>query len=135
VRSILGRGLLAMVFASLLVGCASEPQEAPHGPNILIVMTDDQDPSTLEHMPNVQERLVAEGTTFENYVTTFPMCCPSRATIQRGQYAHNTGVISNLPPNGSFSRFAKSRLQENTVATWVDEAGYRTGYFGKYMND
>ena len=89
----------------------------------------------LEHMPTVQQELAAKGTTFENATTVFPLCCPSRATIQRGQYAHNTGVIGNMPSQGGgYSRFNALDREKSTVATWLDGSGYRTGFYGKFMN-
>ena len=64
-------------------------------PNIVFVLTDDQDEVSLRHMPNLQRFLVDGGKTFENAVNVYPLCCPSRAAIQRGQYSHNTGVFGN----------------------------------------
>jgi arylsulfatase A-like enzyme len=85
-------------------------------------------------MNRVQREVVASGKTFNNTVFTFPLCCPSRATIQTGMYPHNTGVLANDWPKGGYKRFKANSLTQNTVARWVDEAEYRTGYFGKYMN-
>lgn len=52
---------------------------------MLFVLTDDQEPSSLRHMPVLQERLVGGGVTFEEAVMTFPLCCPARATLQTGR--------------------------------------------------
>ena len=49
-------------------------------------------------MPNVQS-LKAKGLTFTNAFNVYPLCCPSRAIIQRGQYAHNTQVFGNGSAN------------------------------------
>lgn len=98
-------------------------------------MTDDQMPSTLSYMEAVQSELVAKGMTFENSVNTLPVCCPSRAVIQRGQYPHNTKVFTNTWPRGGYFRFRANGLQDSTVATWLNDAGYQTGYFGRYMNE
>lgn len=67
-------------------------------PNIIFVMTDDQPESTLAHMDNVQS-LKDKGLTFTNAFNVYPLCCPSRAIIQRGQYAHNTQIFGNGPVN------------------------------------
>ena len=42
--------------------------------------------------------------SFRNAYATFPLCCPSRASILRGQYAHNTGVFTNALPGGGFQK-------------------------------
>ena len=104
-------------------------------PNIIFILTDDQPPSTLSKMPILQERLAGHGMTFRSTVSSNPLCCPSRATFQTGQYTHNHGIRTNTYPNGGWQRFGELDLHQSTVATWLNGAGYRTGYFGKYMNE
>jgi arylsulfatase A-like enzyme len=104
-------------------------------PNIVFILTDDQPPSTLSKMPILHERLAGHGMTFRSTVSSNPLCCPSRATLQTGQYTHNHGVRTNTYPNGGWPRFRELGLHRSTVATWLNGAGYRTGYFGKYMNE
>ena len=58
----------------------------------------------------------------------------TRAVILRGQYPHNTGVLGNLLPNGGFLKFRRLRREESTVATWLQDVGYRTAFYGKYLN-
>jgi N-acetylglucosamine-6-sulfatase len=107
-------------------------------PNIIFVMTDDQPESTLAHMDNVQS-LKDKGLTFTNAFNVYPLCCPSRAIIQRGQYAHNTQIFGNGPvnygSNGGYPAFDRQDLEQSTVAKWLHDVGYRTSYFGKYMNN
>jgi arylsulfatase A-like enzyme len=81
-------------------------------------------------MESVQQRLAARGTTFSSFFATYPLCCPSRATFLTGQYAHNHGVRDNQPPAGGFEAFE----EVSTLATDLAAAGYRTGYYGKYLN-
>ncbi len=69
-------------------------------PNILVVMTDDMATTDRKFMPNVRRLLTLQGTTFEDAVDSFPLCCPARATFITGQYAHNHGVGGNFYPYG-----------------------------------
>jgi len=108
--------------------------DAGKRPNIVLILTDDQDVSTLPHMRAVQELLVEQGTTFSGATHTTPLCCPSRATILRGQYAHNHGVKHNIPPSGGERTFRREGRDRSTVATWLQSTGYRTAHFGKYLN-
>ena len=103
-------------------------------PNIIFVITDDQDVETLEHMPELQAKVVQEGVTFSNAFVTDPLCCPSRATILRGQYVHNHGVATNTRPEGGESAFRELGRDQSTVATWLHNRGYQTALFGKYLN-
>jgi N-acetylglucosamine-6-sulfatase len=109
--------------------------EAREKPNILFILTDDADLSLLPKMPQIEEKIVRKGTTFPNAFTPFPTCCPSRATILRGQYPHNTGVISNYGPHGGVDAFEAAANDDDNLATRLDDAGYRTGLFGKYLNE
>jgi N-acetylglucosamine-6-sulfatase len=103
-------------------------------PNIVFVITDDQDANTLNYMPNLQAKLVSRGVTFRNSFVTDPLCCPSRATILRGQYVHNHGVETNTRPEGGEYRFRQLGRDRSTVATWLQDSGYRTALIGKYLN-
>ena len=79
--------------------------------------------------------MLEEGTSFENTFASYPLCCPSRATILTGLYAHNHEVQGNLPPNGGFEKFHDEGLEEDTITTLLQEEGYRTALFGKYLNE
>ena len=110
------------------------PTEASTPPNIIVILTDDLDARSAACLPNVQSLLAAEGMTFANAFATTPLCCPSRASILRGQYAHNHGVLSNSGDNGGFPAFYRLGDEESTVAIWLQDAGYRTALVGKYLN-
>jgi len=113
----------------------SGPLQAQERPNILFIFTDDQDVGSVSELPNVRSQLVERGTTFDRAYATTPLCCPSRTSILRGQYAHNHKVWDNKAPDGGFERFQRLDLEASTVARWLDEAGYHTGYIGKYLNE
>lgn len=140
-RSWAGTVALAMataLFASMSAAAADKTGQSAlptDRPNILFILTNDQHTAMLEHMPTVQAELKAKGTTFANAVNTYPLCCPSRATIQRGQYAHNTNIFGNtVDTGGGYPTFDALDLEQSTVATWLDEAGYHTVHIGSYMN-
>ncbi len=88
------------------------------------------DGDSLVEMPGVRRVIGGRGTTFREAFVVNPLCCPSRASILTGNYSHTTGVYTNFPPRGGVSAFDDS----STIATWLDDAGYRTGLVGKYMN-
>lgn len=115
------------LLAATLAACGSRP---PGKPTIVLIVTDDQRWDTLWAMPNIQRELVSRGVTFSNAFVTTPLCCPSRASILTGRYAHTTGVWQNSGPLGGFHRFR----DRSTVATWLHADGYRTAFFGKYLN-
>ena len=104
-------------------------------PNIVFVMTDDLDKRSMQHLPGISEVMGSTGTTFENAYVTYSLCCPSRATMLRGQYPHNHGILGNHQPLGGAPKFRSSGRDRSTIATWLDGAGYQTTYIGKYMND
>lgn len=129
--------LVPVVLLALTCGVQEPPREAPPQtpPNILVILTDDQDADSVSEMPILRSRLADRGTTFNRAFVTTPLCCPSRASILLGQYAHNHKVWDNKAPEGGFERFKELGHEDTTVATWLDQAGYHTGYIGKYLNE
>ncbi|KAF2180159.1 alkaline phosphatase-like protein [Zopfia rhizophila CBS 207.26] len=69
-------------------------------PNILMIMTDDQDYrlGSLEYMDTVQKEIVGKGTLFDKHFVTTAQCCPSRAALLRGQQTHNTNITHVMNP-------------------------------------
>ena len=130
--------LRPFILAALALGLsahplAAEPVESGQ-PNIVLIMTDDEDVALHAFMPKTKALLHDRGTTFDNFFVTYSFCCPSRASILRGQYAHNTHIVGNEPPWGGFEKFRQLGLEESTVATWLQNAGYHTAMIGKYLN-
>ena len=100
----------------------------------MFLLTDDLDLAEMSYMPNVHRLLAEQGVTFSRYFVSNSLCCPSRSSILRGQYAHNTGVESNGGRNGGFETAYRLGIEKSTIATWLHDAGYRTAYIGKYLN-
>jgi N-acetylglucosamine-6-sulfatase len=111
-----------------------EAQPPTDRPNIIFVLTDDLDYASAYKMPEIDSLLLEEGASFEEAFVSHAQCCPSRTTILTGLYDHNHGVRSNNPPNGGFEKFLAQGHEENTIAVRLQEGGYRTAFFGKYLN-
>ncbi|KAJ3398554.1 hypothetical protein HDU80_008798 [Chytriomyces hyalinus] len=105
-------------------------------PNIILLLSDDQDAgmNSLDYMPILQKYLAQEGTTFENHYTTTAICCPSRVSILKGQFAHNTNFTDVGPPTGGYDVFLEKKLNEEYLPVWLQRAGYATHYIGKFIN-
>ena len=67
-------------------------------------------------MPQVKSAIADRGVSFSNYFVNISLCCPSRTSILRGQYAHNTEVFTN---NKSEFLFTPEAQQE------FAQAGFR----------
>ena len=132
--------LAACLVAGLEVAVDRVAPNPPTRPNLLVILTDDQrwDTTDLTHsrdgvtpvMPAVESELAAAGVRFMNAVVTTALCCPSRSSILKGEYAHTTGVLTNSQPLGGALNFDDS----SSLATWLHDRGYRTGLYGKYLN-
>jgi N-acetylglucosamine-6-sulfatase len=119
------------------------PDPQPLRPNILFILSDDQRWDTTDDthspvpgqpiMPGLRTELGGSGVEFANAFMGTPLCCPSRSSILRGQYAHTTGVYTNTGTHGGADDFVS--LEPETVGTLLQAAGYRTGFYGKYLNE
>jgi N-acetylglucosamine-6-sulfatase len=103
---------------------------AAAAPNVVVIETDDQRATDMVAMPRTNALIGGQGVEFANSFVSLSECCPSRATFLTGQYAHNHGVRSAVPPFGGFVRLDGSE----TLAVWLRRAGYTTGIVGKYLN-
>ena len=113
-----------------LGACDTPPPSEAY--NIVVVFTDDQRFDTLEQMPNVRDRLLPRGVQFDNAYVPTPLCCPARASTYSGGFlAQNTGVLDNTAPNGGMAAF-DDRVN---IGTRLQNAGYRTLFVGKWLND
>src|SRR6056300_1186187 len=70
-------------------------------PNIILIITDQQRYDTInalgyEHCitPNL-DKLIDQGTTFEQCHVTAASCAPARASLFTGYYPHTTGILKN----------------------------------------
>lgn len=104
-------------------------------PNVLLITTDDQAVGDLAHMPRTRELLGDQGATFTDAVSSYPLCCPARASILTGQLSHNHGVRTNKPPYGGWDGLRRQEdVYSRTLGVWLQDAGYHTMFTGKYLN-
>jgi N-acetylglucosamine-6-sulfatase len=99
-------------------------------PNVIMFTTDDQTFRDLTAMPKTQALIGNAGANFLHAYASDPLCCPSRVTVQTGDYAHNTGVLGNTPPQGGYQSFN----DKNDLPVWLQADGYRTIHIGKMPN-
>jgi N-acetylglucosamine-6-sulfatase len=125
------RPALLVVVVACVAAVGSSRAAAEPAPNIIVIQTDDQDAATLTRaiMPKTAKLLLRHGTRFTDYVVSAPLCCPSRAELLTGQYAHNNGVTWNNP-----NPYGDLRQKANTLPVWLHRAGYRTAHLGKFLN-
>jgi N-acetylglucosamine-6-sulfatase len=112
---------------------AAAPQVAVR-PNIVLVLLDDLDSKAMEYMTQSKALIADQGIVFSNYMFNLAQCCPSRATMLRGQYSHNTHVYDNGAEDGGFKQFYTRGSESSTLATWLHDENYTTAYMGKYLN-
>lgn len=115
-----------------LASCAAPVEKS--GPNVIVILTDDQPADLTAFMPTVQRELADKGVVFSEAFTTNTLCCPARVSVLRGQYVHNHAVLSNGGPQGGFPKFYQTGFEASTLATWLQDAGYHTAMMGKYLN-
>jgi arylsulfatase A-like enzyme len=127
-------GLLALALLALGLPMAGSAQAASTKPSIVMFLTDDEDLASHRVMEKTKALVEDEGAAFTNYFVSYSFCCPSRATIMRGQYPHNHRIEGNEWPTGGYEKFRVMGTENSTIATWLQEAGYRTAFFGKLMN-
>jgi N-acetylglucosamine-6-sulfatase len=127
------------VLVVILLAAPQQPLAQARKPNIVFVLVDDMDAATIDrapekYAPKIKSLLIDKGVTFPNFFVNVSLCCPSRTSILRGQCAHNTGVLTNVPPTGGFQKAYANKLEKETIATSLQANGYRTALIGKYLN-
>lgn len=131
--------MLALLVTACSSGRSPDPSSGPRvrpsdgtqvgvgsKPNVLVIVTDDQrSDGTMEMLPATRRIFGRGGTRFPNAFATTPLCCPSRASLFSGKYAHNHGVLRNEESD--------ALAQDTTIQRYLADAGYRNAIFGKYL--
>ncbi len=125
--------VVCAVSAVWMTGCSDAPsRRAEHvdpRPNIVFVLLDDvRYDDLIDHpfaaLPNLTQ-IAAEGASFQQFYTAAPLCSPSRAVFMTGQYPFRNGIIDN-------GERAERSHQIVTFPKLLHDAGYHTGFFGKW---
>lgn len=113
----------------------------PHDPNIVLVLMDDFSLELVQTMSNAA-RMRETGASYPQSYVVDSLCCVSRSSIFTGQYPHQTGVLTNtantpnpVGPIGGWEAFEANGNTERSVNVRLQEAGYTTGFIGKYLNE
>lgn len=106
----------------------------PQRPNILFLMTDQMMGRVLEpghpcQMPNFRE-LLARGVRVSQAYCPNPVCSPSRASLMTGLLPHSHGVLTVTHCMDDDQSLLRTRHPH--WAQRLEQAGYSTGYFGKW---
>jgi arylsulfatase A-like enzyme len=150
------KSLLAALAYALLSPTvpAQEPSNsgAPNAevrlPNILFILIDDLgwmdlacQGNKLVETPNI-DRLALQGMRFTNAYAAAPVCSPTRAAIMTGKAPARLRITNHIPDRPQFTppnakldpaeMFDRLSLKETTLAERLQEAGYATGFFGKW---
>lgn len=108
--------------------------QAKPRPNLLILMTDQQqactvDPGCLCQTPHI-DRISARGVRFTRAHTVNAICSPARASMYTGLLPHTHGMVDCTHTVEDYRARFKADLP--TWSQVLHEAGYRTAHFGKW---
>ena len=128
---ILAVGPLGASHRSSATTIEADPPQARR-PSILLILPDQWRGQDLGCMGNPEvltpnlDRLASQGILFRNTFANTPVCCPARANLLTGRYAHKNGMVAND---------LRLRESETTIAEILAARGYRTGFIGKWHLD
>jgi arylsulfatase A len=136
--------LATLLVAAAVLSARSAPA-ARQRPNIVFILADDLGWADLgcygnrfNETPNI-DRLAGQGVRFTQFYAAGPVCSPTRASIQSGQYQARFGLTAHIPGHWRpFERLAEPPPALSlphglvTLPERLREAGYRTAHFGKW---
>ena len=91
---------------------------------MVVIVLDDARADDLRFLPSVQE-LAERGTNYTRAFARFSLCTPSRVSMLTGNGPSVHGIRDN---------HGQAFDPTSTIAVWLQNAGYRTGLVGKYLN-
>lgn len=135
-------GFCVLVIFALPPGRAESARSAR--PNVVLIQVDDLAARLLRSkfrsrggdrlaMPNLVRQVAGQGVEFSRYYSSDPICAPSRASLLSGRSTHNHGMLINASPYG-YEHWLNAPEYDSNLATWLQDAGYRTAHVGKFLN-
>lgn len=134
------KAIISICFALLLISCNNinqETQTKETKPNIILIMADDMGFSDLGFMgsgiqtPNI-DKLANNGLVFNQFYNA-GRCCPTRASLLTGLYAHNADLgwmtASDFGRPGYRGAISKNSV---SIAQVLKTAGYSNYVTGKW---
>lgn len=126
------KSLAATAAAGGILGCAPGGRSrAPGRPNIIFVFADQLRPDVLGpyggtdiETPHI-DALARQGMTFDNALSTCPLCTPYRGMLMTGRYPTHSGILLNRVD-------VSTRQNPRCLAQLFAAEGYDTGYLGKW---
>lgn len=134
---VISKFITVLTFIALPTSLKAEPAERP---NIVFILADDLGYGELGcygqekiRTPNI-DRLAAEGIRFTQHYTGAPVCAPARCTLLTGQNLSHAEVRNNRDSGNGRVFPGQFPITESivTIGEWLQDAGYRTGAFGKW---
>ncbi len=140
--------IVTIILISLgLTACSAEQD-----PNVVTIILDDATSAHINAgMPHFNKEIQSIATTYSSAVFDIPLCSPTTANYLTGRIGRETGMTNcnpneNLPTtsdgHGIFHNGANGLMTggvgafdfRNTLLTEMKSAGYKVGWFGKYLN-
>jgi len=125
----------------LTVGATSCTQAKRTKPNVVVIFTDDLGwtdlscyGSSFYETPHIDD-LAKQGAVFRNAYSACNVCSPTRAALMTGKYPQRVGFTDWLNPDNAHGPNSASTAipaSETTLGEAFQQAGYRTGYIGKW---